>query len=215
MREGASRSGVGHEGAGRHDGCSEGAHRDFAAAPANMHSVFFGLKRAHHSVLRTTRRALARLGLTAARFDLLYAIRERVGFKQADFCQALGVSAPTVSRMLTSLEELGLVRREIACGDRRRRIVLLTAAGRRCLRRAIRRFMRWGTAQLMVDSALCPDCWHDEEACARARKTLETALDAIRHSYGDVANLYRPWTPDSDDDYPMVTPQDLLERRAV
>jgi DNA-binding MarR family transcriptional regulator len=117
--------------------------------------------------------------------------------------------------MLTSLEELGLVRREIACGDRRRRLVSLTATGLRCLRRAIRRFIRWGTAQLMVDSALCPDRWHDDEACSLARETLERALDAIRHSYGDVADLYRPWTPDSDDDYPVVTLQDLLERRAV
>jgi DNA-binding MarR family transcriptional regulator len=180
-----------------------------------MHSVFFGLKRAHHGVLRMTRRALTQLGLTAARFDLLYAIHERMGFGQIELCQALGVSAPTVSRMLTSLEELGLLKREIACSDRRRRVVSLTDAGLRCLRRAIRRFMRWGMSQLMVDSALCPDQWHDEKSCADARKTLEQSLDAIRHSYGDVADLYRPWTPDSDEDYPIVTLQDLLEKRAV
>ena len=41
-----------------------------------MHAIFFGLKRAHHGTLRITRRALIALGLTAARFDLLYAVQD-------------------------------------------------------------------------------------------------------------------------------------------
>ena len=41
-----------------------------------MNAIFFGLKRAYHGTLRIYRRALANLGLTAARFDLLYAARE-------------------------------------------------------------------------------------------------------------------------------------------
>jgi DNA-binding MarR family transcriptional regulator len=198
---------VDDERSGRHDGCSEGAHGDphFVAAPATMHTVFFGLKRAHHSVLRTTRRALARLGLTAARFDLLYAVHERAPFGQMDLCRALGVSAPTVSRMLASLEELGLIRREVGCPDRRCRVVMLTNAGLRCVRRAIRRLMLSGAAQLLVDSALCPDHWHDKGICARASKVLEDSLDAVRFAFGDLANLYRPWTPDRDEDYPVVT----------
>lgn len=180
-----------------------------------MHTVFFGLKRAHHSVLRTTRRAFAQLGLTAARFDLLYAVHERTPFGQVDLCQALGVSAPTVSRMLTSLEEQGLIRREVGCPDRRSRVVTLTDAGFRCVEEAICSLMDWGTAQLLVDSALCPDQWQDEGACGRASKMLEDAVDAIRFAFGDVADLYRPWTPDRDEDYPTVTEQDLLEGRAV
>jgi hypothetical protein len=39
-----------------------------------MNAIFFGLKRAYHGTLRITRSALASLGLTAARCDLLYAL---------------------------------------------------------------------------------------------------------------------------------------------
>jgi DNA-binding MarR family transcriptional regulator len=180
-----------------------------------MHTIFFGLKRAHHSVLRTTRRALAQFGLTASRFDLLYAVHERAPFGQVDLCHALGVSAPTVSRMVASLEELGLVKREVGCPDRRCRVVRLTEAGLRCVQEAIRNLMDWGTAQLLVDSALCPDQWQDKGICARAGMVLEGSLDKIRFAFGDVGDLYRPWTPDRDEDYPIVTEHDLLERRAV
>jgi DNA-binding MarR family transcriptional regulator len=180
-----------------------------------MHSVFFGLKRAHHSVLRTTRRALAQLGLTAARFDLLYAVHERMPFGQIDLCQALGVSAPTVSRMLASLEELGLIKREVGCPDRRCREVMLTDVGLRCIEEAIRSLIVSGTAQLLVDSALCADQWQDVRVCARASKVLEDSVDAMRFAFGDLADLYRPWIPDRDEDYPTVTEQDLLEGRPV
>jgi DNA-binding MarR family transcriptional regulator len=165
-----------------------------------MHRVFFGLKRAHHGVLRIMRPTLAAMGLTAARFDLLYAVREREGLRQIQLCRALGVSGPTVSRMLASLEELGLVERDTSCGDFRQRFVYLTDEGRRRMRKAVRQIMRWGAAQLTIDSALCPDQWGDETACSRARQALETPLKAMREAYGDVANLYEPWCPDDDDD---------------
>ena len=165
-----------------------------------MHTIFFGLKRAHHGVLRVTRRALAELGLTAARFDMMYAILEREGLRQIALCRALGVSGATVSRMLASLEKVGLVMRDTTCTDLRQRFVYLTDAGRRCIRKAIRRLMRWGTAHLLVDGALCPDEWGNAEACSRAQKALEKALTALRYSFGDIANLYEPWFPDDDDD---------------
>lgn len=74
-----------------------------------MHAIFFGLKRAHHGTLRITRRILAALGLTAARFDLLYAVKKatRYGVNQSALRKVLGVSRATVSRMLASLEERG------------------------------------------------------------------------------------------------------------
>jgi DNA-binding MarR family transcriptional regulator len=165
-----------------------------------MDIVFFGLKRAHHGVLRVTRRALAKMGLTAARFDMMYAVYEREGLRQLDLCRALGVSGATVSRMVTSLEKLGVLRRDTSCVDGRQRFVFLTDVGRRCIRKAMRRFMRWGTAQLMIDAALCPDQWGDQAACSRARRTLESELELLRHAYGDFANLYHPWFEADDDD---------------
>ena len=39
-----------------------------------MNQIFFASKRAFHSILRVTRRPLRSLGLTAARFDVLYVL---------------------------------------------------------------------------------------------------------------------------------------------
>ena len=162
-----------------------------------MNQIFFGLKRAHHGVLRITRPGLARFGLTPARFDLLYALHDREwGVSQRSLRGILGVSAPTVCRMLRSLEELGLIRRELEYGCRRRLNVRLTEEGRRRIRTAIRRFIKWGWAQLAVDSALCPERWHDDGACFWAMEDCDSKLNAFRRAYGDVATLYFPWHPD-------------------
>jgi hypothetical protein len=68
-----------------------------------MHAIFFGLKRAHHGTLCITRSVLAAMGLTAARFDLLYAVMtSREGLAQSALRKLLGVSRATVSRMLTT-----------------------------------------------------------------------------------------------------------------
>src|ERR1700733_880956 len=112
-----------------------------------MHTVFFDLKRAYHSPLRLTRRLLKRLGLTAARFDLLYIV-EKAGktMLQCELRRVLGVTAPTVSRMLASLQALGLVEREVVDLDRRRRHVTLTKAGlRSCVGRPANSFIPAGS----------------------------------------------------------------------
>jgi DNA-binding MarR family transcriptional regulator len=124
-----------------------------------MNANFFGLKRAFHGTLRITRRALAKLGLTAARFDLLYALphdprRYDGGTWQSALRRTLGVSRPTVSRMLVSLEGLGLVGRERARDDGRQYVVKLTSRGRALIRKAVRHFIDSGWAQLALDSAL-------------------------------------------------------------
>jgi DNA-binding MarR family transcriptional regulator len=58
-----------------------------------MHVIYFGLKRAFHGTLRVTRRALARLGLTPARFDMLYIVaKEGSSLLQRELQRALGVA---------------------------------------------------------------------------------------------------------------------------
>ncbi|MDP9036795.1 MAG: MarR family transcriptional regulator, partial [Myxococcota bacterium] len=92
-----------------------------------MNAIFFGTKRAFQSCLRLMRPYLAQLGLTAARFDMLTAIwRHPYGLLQRELRKMLGVTAPTISRMLRSLEQLGLVRRERGIRDTRQRHVTLT-----------------------------------------------------------------------------------------
>jgi DNA-binding MarR family transcriptional regulator len=159
-----------------------------------MHAIFFGLKRAHHGTLRITRKVLAAMGLTAARFDLLYAVKERRrGMLQSALRKVLGVSRATVSRMLASLEKLGLVRRTPYEGDRRQKLVTLAGKGWWRISRAHRHFTRSGWAQLAIDSALAGKYddhrWCDEIACAEATGALHVMLEKVRQGFRDVATL--------------------------
>jgi DNA-binding MarR family transcriptional regulator len=160
-----------------------------------MNVIFFGLKRAYHGTLRVTRRALARLGLTAARFDLLYIV-QKAGemMTQRELRKALGVSGPTVSRMLGSLEDLGLVEREVSDLDRRERYVMLTNAGRGCVRKAVRSLIHTGLVQLAVDSALCADQWHNATASRTANSGCDGMLRRLRRAFGDIATFTYPFT---------------------
>jgi DNA-binding MarR family transcriptional regulator len=172
-----------------------------------MHAIFFGLKRAFHSTLRVTRRMLTRLGLTAARFDMLFALphegrRIGDGMWQSELRRQLGVSPPTVSRMLTSLEELGLVLRRPDSKDRRQVFVALTEAGRALLRDAERIFIRSGYVQLAVDTALgteapgapaTSNAWYDGYACLVEAEAFGDLLDKVRSEFGDFAQLVYGW----------------------
>ncbi len=170
-----------------------------------MHAIFFGLKRAHHGTLRITRDVLAKMGLTAARFDMLYAIKERRGDTlQSGLGRTLGVCRATVSRMLASLEELGLVQRRPHSTDRRRKIVTLTTLGRWRIAFAYRHISRSGWAQLAVDSALggkgSEYHWYDRDECVAATSRLDGMLGQLRHAFFDRAKLDYPWNPNLGDD---------------
>jgi DNA-binding MarR family transcriptional regulator len=179
-----------------------------------VNAIFFGLKRAYHGTLRVTRCMLARIGLTAARFDMLYALphggfRAGKGMRQSLLRRRLGVSRPTVSRMLASLEELGLVTRKPDENDRRQVFVALTLAGRRLLRRAKRTFIESGYIQLAVDTALGAESsggtsgnrwrtnrWYDDSHCLVETDRLEGILGKVRYAFGDFATLHYRWHPD-------------------
>ena len=165
-----------------------------------MHAIFFGLKRAHHGTLRITRDVIAGMGLTAARFDMLWAIKQRKhGMIQSSLQRALGVCRATISRMLRSLEELGLVTRTAYPHDRRTRLVHLTTLGRWRIGFAYRHITASGWAQLAVDSALGAEGsahrWCDQTACIVATTRLEEMLDKLRRGFFDRARLSYPWNP--------------------
>jgi DNA-binding MarR family transcriptional regulator len=162
-----------------------------------MNAIFFGCKRAFQSSLRITRPWITRLGLTAARFDMLTAIsRYPFGPFQRQLREMLGVSRATISRMLFSLEELGLVQRRRCATDRRQLHVSLTAHGESRLRDATDLFIDSGAAQLAVDSALTQGRVHDESLCFTQMDTTEGILRLIREAFRDVARLHYPWHPD-------------------
>jgi DNA-binding MarR family transcriptional regulator len=163
---------------------------------ARMHAIFFGTKRAFHGILRVTRKRFASFGLTAARFDLLWAL---IGHgnrcwpvTQSKLRRELGISASTVCRMLQSLEALDLVRREVDPADLRQRLVELTNKGFTCMRAARKVLLR--VAKRLVNRAFT--FGEDFEGCLAHTDTLESYLTAMRRRYGDTARLYYPWHPD-------------------
>ena len=175
-----------------------------------MHTVFFGFKRAHHATLGLTRVALKRMGLTAARFDLLFAAKSagRFGVLQSRLRRLLGVSRTTVSRMLASLEQLGLLTRKVTWSDRRTRLVELTPRGRATITFAHRAFTRSGWAQLALDSALGTYGafrWYRDGDCIQATSLVDGLLRHVREAFRDRATLRYPWDPEH------VGPWDLVD----
>jgi DNA-binding MarR family transcriptional regulator len=162
-----------------------------------MNAIFFGSKRAFHGVLRVTRRPLGSLGLTAARFDLMFALlprdAARVGesTRQSDLRRTLGVTASVVSRMLRSLEALGWVQRSRPVYDRRQREVTLTELGRGRIRTAFKTLCR--ATQRVVHQAICFGEHRNQNARFRHMMILEEYLDAMRRYCGDIATLYYAW----------------------
>ncbi len=158
-----------------------------------MHPVFFTIKRAYYATLKLTRRALAAMGLTAARFELLdalYRLGTRCVHLQSHLRRALGVARSTISVMMRSLERLGLVERR---RDGRDVLVELTPEGRRRVRRAFFGLVLVGHVGMALDGALAPGerRWPDVRACARARRHLEVLCLRIRNGFGDEADLDR------------------------
>jgi DNA-binding MarR family transcriptional regulator len=188
-----------------------------------MHVVFFGLKRAYHGTLRITREPLRGRGLTPARFDLLYAVKECPGgVLQSALRRILGVCRATASKMLISLEELGLVKRTVYRYDRRQRLVRLTGYGRHSIRDAKGDFIRSGWAELAFASAigstgLCH--WYDQDGCFEQKTWLLERLDALRHGFFDFASLEysrtHPQLPDDLEDRAFSEPwEDIAAREA-
>jgi DNA-binding MarR family transcriptional regulator len=145
------------------------------------------------------RRPLASFGLTPARFDMLYVLYERLGHRclQSEIRGALGVSAPTVSRMIASLEALGLVTRERCDLDRRTWVVALTYEGQDRMADAYRSIVAGGAAQLALDCALAFPRQHDRRSTNSAMRVLDRLLRALRDQFGDTAWLPYKKMPDS------------------
>jgi DNA-binding MarR family transcriptional regulator len=173
----------------------------------DMHPVFFGLKRAYYATLGLTRRTLRKMGLTAARMDMLYVIHKRGRYptKQGALWRTLGVCPSVVSRMLKRLEEMGYVERDVVTNDTRKRTVTLTIRGRARILRAIRQFIGWGYAQLALESALEPDRWHSEWHAHVAVSRAEEFLRLIRLAFGDRDSLVVYTSGLRDDKLPRGT----------
>ncbi len=163
-----------------------------------MNAIAFGTKRAFFGFLRVTRKPLASMGLTAARFDMLSVVLTANSWsldpkiRQSELRETLGVTAPVVTRMLQALEKRGWVSRaRQTVGDRRQRIVKLTDAGKRVIVGARRALLR--AVQRLTYLAICFGHHRDRNRRFMSMERLETYLDALRRGFGDTAHLYYPW----------------------
>jgi DNA-binding MarR family transcriptional regulator len=135
------------------------------------------------------------MGLTAARFDLLFAVHAHGSrrMRQRELQRMLGVCRATVSRMLGSLERLGLVRRITSDTDRRRKLVELTKQGRSRVWLVIRRLIRNKMARLALYTALGANekrcAWFDNDACWTVATELQELLLDLRRTFGDSGHL--------------------------
>jgi DNA-binding MarR family transcriptional regulator len=167
-----------------------------------MNQIIFRTKRAHHGLLRVTRKPLAYFGLTAARFDMMFSLLRRQGPQlpghatpQSQLRRDLGVTPPVVSRMLRSLEKLGLVTRRGPEGaDRRQRYVRLTKTGLRRIRTASKILIKG--ARRLVHEVIAMGMHRDPGKRFEHMGTLEGYLLYMGRSCGDRAALWYPWHPD-------------------
>src|SRR5581483_252740 len=100
-----------------------------------MHAVFFSIRRTDLRCLQLQRKLLFAYSLTPSRYLMLLAISATRGMRQADLPEELGVCAMTVSRMVCSLVEIGMLERTECSDDRRTYDLRLTPAARVILRR--------------------------------------------------------------------------------
>jgi DNA-binding MarR family transcriptional regulator len=177
-----------------------------------MNAIAFATKRAFHGFQKFTRKSFAAMGLTAARFDLLFLLpfpshgRQHAGRWQSALWRSLGVTPGVVSRMLRSLEALGLVTRtrEEGPGDRRQVRVALTRRGEDSVLAAVGCLAR--PVRTRIVESLCCGEHHDPERRLHHVSAFEAYLMTLRRDLGDTAFLdYGRGLPDNRDSRPWLT----------
>ena len=168
-----------------------------------MHIIPFHLKRAWHCTLSHLRRLAKPFALTPARFDLLYFVGHYGRKPQATLHKALGVSRATTSRMLISLEKLGLIVRRHPYRTRKHRnlrnyLVELTNEARRRLR-AIRISAIAPWIQLAFESFFLAQGWGPIRAFWDVEK-LSCDLHELAQHFGDESHHDYRLDPDPDPD---------------
>ena len=147
------------------------------------------------------RHPLACYELTSARFDMMLAIyrtpmRRR---RQSDVRRMLGVTAPTVSRMVKSLVALGFVRQDRDDDDGRERLLVLTRRGMERIRAAAREFIERGTAEFVISCVFGgPERWWDVALVSAAVSRLHGLLLHVRDAFRDAAGPLYPAPPNAE-----------------
>ncbi len=149
-----------------------------------MHSLCFSIKRAFHcSNYKILPEALKRAGseLTPARFDLLDLIgRHKGGVAQCRLHLLLGVRPATTSRMLKSVQLLGLVVRRRLYRDKRYYCVELTEEGKRCVDEVLRSQVDSGSVDQGLRVAMGVQHLYPSAAAHLGPNALRAARKSVR-----------------------------------
>jgi DNA-binding MarR family transcriptional regulator len=119
---------------------------------------------------RASKRLAARTGVTGPQRLVLRLVGLRPGISASALAALLHVHPSTVTGVLRRLERQGLIARHAAPDDRRRAVLVLTAAGQRMNR------PRAGTAEAAVGGALRGLDDTDRECTRRALDAIAAAL---------------------------------------
>jgi DNA-binding MarR family transcriptional regulator len=141
-----------------------------------MHVVMFGINRAFHKVMELGKALTFAFELTPSRFNLMNALLVQGGsLRQVYLRRMLGVTAPNVSRMVSSLEKLGFVeRKRDAFG--RCCAVELTPLGRKRIESAVEFLVLKGNARAAIRKLFL----QSPDGRTRAQKKKQTRKD-VKH----------------------------------
>jgi len=95
----------------------------------------FMIRRAHQIAVSLFVEETGELGITTTQYGILVVLKERPGIDQISVAKLLGLDRSTTGMVVNKLEQAGLVRRNVAAPDRRRRSLHLTRAGEKMLAR--------------------------------------------------------------------------------
>lgn len=95
----------------------------------------FMIRRAHQIATSIFLEEAGTLGVTTTQFGLLSLLQHRPELDQITAARLLGLDRSTAGMVLNSLAQAGLVERQVAAGDKRRRTVRLAEPGRDLLAR--------------------------------------------------------------------------------
>ncbi len=104
---------------------------DLGAPPAVTRRLGYLLKHAQLRLAELAEPLYAPLGITGRQLALLTLFGDGPALSQQDGAARLGIDRTTMVALVDELEDKGLVRREVAPGDRRKRLVTLTGEGER------------------------------------------------------------------------------------
>ena len=100
------------------------------------HRLGYLFKHAHQRLLELAEPVMAPFGIDGRELAVLALLGAGVPLSQQEAAEELGVDRTTMVALVDALEHKGLVERHRSQSDRRKNIVELTSAGRKCLQGA-------------------------------------------------------------------------------